>query len=625
MTAYSKSSVHGRPARLGTETFTDNGTYVAIDFQNSQGKALDGFSSVVVNLPLGAKTITANGTYSASDDSLKGYSSLSVNVPPNVGEVSFLQNGEYLASDYKLQGFSKVTVATPYEELFSATGNITTLDLSITAARAKCFFGYDSLQSLVLRKGDQTLSTIQAALPTDLAQGTNLTIYVPETSVADYSALYSAYYTIKPLTEYGRYWYDIVTAATVLTSNLYVSVIQAFADTKDPYDGLRISANITSIYSGALTPITDPASTLKIYDLEFDGNIAAFSNTQLTSIDSNFANSACPIKKFRYGGTSLKQFTAQSPFYPFFYGCASIKEIYLTGMSVINCFSYGESFVYPNTVFEYISSNAASMNPYCFSGSTSLKKASLNAMASFAEFGFSGCTALVSVSAKSLTAIGIGAFDGCSALKSIPNQTSIASIGEKAFKDCSSLTQANLPLVTAIPNQCFLDCSKLVSCDTPLATSVGTYGFTRCVSLTSLSFPSMNSSSSSIGAGMINNCSSLATLYIGTSAMSSAPTLVGLSSDFSSSLLVHVPFAGTTGNMLATFWNSTNWASMTAYLVGDLVASVGDILAGTSAYGSTTYNCEWYSDERCTIQVNTTGLSFSVATAGTYYCKLWAQ
>jgi hypothetical protein len=77
--------------------------------------------------------------------------------------------------------------------------------------------------------------------------------------------------------------------------------------------------------------------------------------------------------------------------------------------------------------------------------------------------------------------------------------------------------------------------------------------------------------------------------------------------------------------MLATFWNSTNWSSWTNYLVGDLNASVGDTLAGTSAYGSTTYNCKWYSDERCTIQVNTTGSSFTVATAGTYYCRLVEQ
>lgn len=557
----SSGFVGGRPARLGSETFTANGTYNANNFNNAKGQPLDGFSQVTVN--------------------------------------------------------------TPYEAILD--GSVETIDTSVTTLRASAFANMTNLTKLVLRNASSLLSTIQNALPTDLSQGAELNIYVPSPSLEDYADLYGSVYTVNDISAYGRYWFTPTTSETTLTSDMYVSGIMAYSTSTDPYDGLQVPRAITALGSGSLTPITSPTSTLGIYDLRFEGDITAFANTALTSIDSNFANSACPIKKFRYGGTSLKQYTLQSPIYPFFYGCASIKEIYLTGMSVINCFSYGASFVYPNTVFEYISSNAASMSLYCFSGSTSLKKASLNAMASFAEYGFGGCTALVSVSAKSLTAIGIGAFDGCSALKSIPNQTSIASIGEMAFKNCSSLTQANLPLVTAIPYQCFVNCSKLVSCDTPLATSVGTYGFAHCVSLTALSFPSMNSSSSSIGTSMISNCSSLATLYIGTSAMSSAPTLVGLSAGFSSSLLVHVPFAGTTGNMLATFWNSTNWASMTAYLVGDLVASVGDILAGTSAYGSTTYNCKWYSDERCTIQVNTTGSSFSVATAGTYYCKLVAQ
>jgi len=51
---------------------TDNGTY------SEQGKA---YSPVTVAVPLGTKSITANGTYDATDDSLKGYSSVSVDVP----------------------------------------------------------------------------------------------------------------------------------------------------------------------------------------------------------------------------------------------------------------------------------------------------------------------------------------------------------------------------------------------------------------------------------------------------------------------------------------------------------------------------------------------------------------
>ena len=70
----------GGDAKLDSKTITDNGTYTASD------DGLDGYSSVTVNVApnVGTKNITANGTYTASSDSLDGYSSVSVIVdaPP---------------------------------------------------------------------------------------------------------------------------------------------------------------------------------------------------------------------------------------------------------------------------------------------------------------------------------------------------------------------------------------------------------------------------------------------------------------------------------------------------------------------------------------------------------------
>lgn len=53
----------------GTKTITQNGTF---DVTN--------YTTADVALPLGTKTITANGTYYASDDSVQGYSEVTVNV-----------------------------------------------------------------------------------------------------------------------------------------------------------------------------------------------------------------------------------------------------------------------------------------------------------------------------------------------------------------------------------------------------------------------------------------------------------------------------------------------------------------------------------------------------------------
>lgn len=53
-------------------TVTENGTYT--------GTGGVTYNPVNVNLPLGSKSVTANGTYTASDDSLQGYSSVTVDI-----------------------------------------------------------------------------------------------------------------------------------------------------------------------------------------------------------------------------------------------------------------------------------------------------------------------------------------------------------------------------------------------------------------------------------------------------------------------------------------------------------------------------------------------------------------
>lgn len=67
------------PVALGTKFITANDTYDASD------DSLDGYSSVTVNVPekvLTTKTITASGTYNAVDDQADGYSSVTVNIRP---------------------------------------------------------------------------------------------------------------------------------------------------------------------------------------------------------------------------------------------------------------------------------------------------------------------------------------------------------------------------------------------------------------------------------------------------------------------------------------------------------------------------------------------------------------
>ena len=84
-----------------------NGTY-------TPDSGVVGFSKVSVDVPtaskLDTKTITENGTYSAKDDSVDGYSSVTVNVENNLIEKTVTENGTYDPKDDKATGYSKIIV-----------------------------------------------------------------------------------------------------------------------------------------------------------------------------------------------------------------------------------------------------------------------------------------------------------------------------------------------------------------------------------------------------------------------------------------------------------------------------------------------------------------------------------
>jgi len=570
MTAYSKSSVHGRPARLGSETFTANGTYNANNFNNAKGKPLDGFSQVTVN--------------------------------------------------------------TPYEAILD--GSVDTIDTSVTTLRASAFANMTSLTKLVLRNASSLLSTIQNALPTTLSQGTELNIYVPSSSLDDYTALYGSVYTVNDISLYGRYWFTPTTSETTLTSGMYVSGITAYLTSTDPYDGLSIPSTITALGSGSLTPITSPTSTLGIYDLKFEGNIAAFSSTELTDIDSNFSDSACQIKKFRYNGsTALYRASANNAW--FFYGCGSIEEIYCPNITTAPCWLASSTLKYIScpkaTSFQtdYQSgSNRASfmgcaalevfnfplvtaISAYAFQNCTALKTAKLPAWAgsssSFAEF--LGCTALVLANIPVATSLN-RTFSGCTHLASV-NCPSLISIIDDSFAN-TALTSFSSDSVTSIGNAahngCFTDCASLASVSMTACTSIGVYAFQRCSSLATAYLPACTS----IGNYAFLGCTAISKLkllspnkitYFGTGLLVNAP----------STLKIYFPYS-----FIPDYCVATNISSYMNLFVGVLTYASGS-LDTTLAISGTTYNVTWYSDEDLT-----TVFAGTPVVGTKYYAKLSA-
>ena len=105
---------------------------------------------------------------------------------------------------------------------------------------------------------------------------------------------------------------------------------------------------------------------------------------------------------------------------------------------------------------------------------------------------FRGCSSLTSVVIPdSVTTIGYRAFSSCDALTSVVIGDSVTTIGARAFFDCDSLVGVEIPnSVTAINERAFYDCDALINIELPgSVTTVGSSAFASCDSLTSIKIP----------------------------------------------------------------------------------------------------------------------------------------
>ncbi|MEG1528945.1 MAG: leucine-rich repeat protein, partial [Clostridia bacterium] len=113
-----------------------------------------------------------------------------------------------------------------------------------------------------------------------------------------------------------------------------------------------------------------------------------------------------------------------------------------------------------------------------------------------------------------VTSIGERAFKGCSGLTEVTIPDSVTSIGMLAFNECSGLTSITIPnSVTSIGKNAFDGCSGLTSITIPTSvTSIGNYAFCYCRKLTTITIPN---SVTSIGEGAFSGCSGLTSITIG--------------------------------------------------------------------------------------------------------------
>ena len=117
------------------------------------------------------------------------------------------------------------------------------------------------------------------------------------------------------------------------------------------------------------------------------------------------------------------------------------------------------------------------------------------------------------INGTSVMSIGNNAFWDCSSLTSIKLPNSVKSIGKQAFYNCTSLTSITLPnSVKSIGDYAFDGCSSLTSIEIPNSvTSIGSLAFGHCDSLTSIKIPN---SVTSLGDGAFTGCMSLTSINV---------------------------------------------------------------------------------------------------------------
>lgn len=177
-----------------------------------------------------------------------------------------------------------------------------------------------------------------------------------------------------------------------------------------------------------------------------------------------------------------------------------------------------------------------------------------NNITSIGQCAFRDCSSLASIDFPSVTIINNFAFCDCSSLASI-TFPSVTRIEQQAFTSCGELTSVDFPLVTYLGDYAFSSCEKLASANFSLVTRINQFTFGYCLLLASADFPSVTR----IDDYAFSGCSKLTTLILrNTDAVCTLSSTMAFESTpiDSGTGYIYVPSA-----LIESYKVATNWST----------------------------------------------------------------